>query len=128
MAEPKWLQLAVVHAMHQLQIEEHGGLDGVRDAGLLESALARPQNRYAYEGSGIIELAACYAAGIAKNHPFLDGNKRTAFLAAYTFLARNGIRLTATQPEATAAVLALAAGELTESQFARWVAEHSTEL
>lgn len=98
----------------------HGGASGVRDLGMLESALGRAQNRYAYEGSAIPRLAADYAFGIARNHPFVDGNKRTAFMSAYTFLGLNGFSFEASEAEVVVTILALAAGELSECDLAAW--------
>ncbi|MBK8176000.1 MAG: type II toxin-antitoxin system death-on-curing family toxin [Rhodospirillales bacterium] len=119
--DPVWLDPRVIEAVHDRLLAEHGGAAGVRDAGLLASALARPRNRAAYGETDLCTLAAAYAAGIAGNHPFVDGNKRTAFMAAYIFLARNGLRLSSPEDEATCAVLALAAGEMTEDTFATWL-------
>jgi death-on-curing protein len=124
--EPTWLLGSVIEAMHDEQIAEHGGASGLRDTGLLESALARPLNLWAYAEPNVFELAAAYAFGIAKNHPFVDGNKRTAFLAAYLFLRLNGWRLTASQDEAVRVVLLLAAGDIGETEFAKWL-ESNTE-
>jgi len=120
--EPAWVALEAVLLLHEESIAEHGGLAGVRDLGLLESALARPQNLFAYEGvSDIARLAAAYAAGIARNHPFADGNKRAAFLALGLFVAINGWRLVADKAEATIVMLDLAAGELEEEALAEWI-------
>jgi death on curing protein len=124
--EPTWLLGSVIEAMHDEQIAEHGGASGLRDTGLLESALARPLNLWAYAEPNVFELAAAYAFGIAKNHPFVDGNKRTAFLAAYLFLRLNGWRLAASQDEAVRVVLLLAAGDIGETEFAKWL-ESNTE-
>ena len=122
MIEPAWVALEAVLLLHEESIAEHGGLAGVRDLGLLESALARPQNLFAYEGvSDIARLAAAYAAGIARNHPFADGNKRAAFLALGLFVAINGWRLVADKAEATIVMLDLAAGELEEEALAEWI-------
>jgi death-on-curing protein len=117
----RWLLEDIVMAMHDEQIAEHGGQIGLRDAGLLASALARPQNQAANGKPSVFHLAAAYAFGIVRNHPFLDGNKRTGFLAAYTFLDVNGWELTAPEPEAVAAVTSLAAGALAEPEFADWL-------
>ena len=120
----KWLRLDAVLAMHKRQIAEHGGSDGVRDLGLLESALARPLNLHAYEpDADIASLAAAYAFGIAKNHPFIDGNKRTALVAMRTFLILNGHTLTATAEDKYLTILTLAAGDLSEEQLAEWLRE-----
>lgn len=119
--DPVWLDPRVIEAVHDRLLAEHGGAAGVRDAGLLTSAIARPMNRAAYGETDLCTLAAAYAAGIVRNHPFVDGNKRTGFMAAYIFLARNGLRLTAPDDAATRAVLALAAGDMTEDEFAAWL-------
>ncbi|MBB5518106.1 death-on-curing protein [Amphiplicatus metriothermophilus] len=108
-------------ALHAEQLAEHGGAAGVRDEGLLESALARPENMAAYGEPDLFELAAAYAFGIVKNHPFVDGNKRAGFMAAATFLLLNGWTLTATDKEVVEAMLALAAGEASEEEFALWL-------
>ena len=123
--QPTWLELQIVIAIHEKQIAEHGGLSGLRDRGLLESAIARPQHLYAYGEPTIFDMAAAYAGGIVKNHPFLDGNKRTGFMTAYTFLRRNGMHLRAAQADAVQSVLALASSEMTEEQFARWLEANS---
>jgi len=120
--EPAWLSPLAVRAIHRDQIREHGGRSGVRDEGLLESALARARNRWPYgEDPDLADLAAAYAHGLAGNHPFVDGNKRTALMAAYTFLGINDHDLEAPEPEAVAMVVALSAGELAEGEFAAWV-------
>ena len=122
---PVWLKKSLVEAMHDSQLAEHGGGSGLRDAGLLESALARPENRQGYGDPDVFELAAAYAFGIIRNHPFVDGNKRTGFLAAYVFLRLNGQRLVANEVSATSAVLALAAGDMEEAAFAEWLRANS---
>ena len=106
-------------------IAEFGGAPGIRDEGLLDSALARPINQYNYETADIYNLAAAYAGGIVQNHPFVDGNKRTAFMVAYVFLRRNGIRLTADEASATVMTVALAASEIDERAYAQWIQENS---
>ena len=106
-------------------LELHGGLSGIRDIGMLHSALARPVNVFHYEQGDIPRLAAAYAFGIARNHPFVDGNKRTAFLAMYAFLKDNGVLLTASQEDAVLTFLALAAGDRTEDQLADWIRSNS---
>ena len=111
--------------LHAESLAEHGGAGGLRDEGLLDSALARPLNRVAYETPDYADLAAAYAYGLAKNHPFVDGNERTAFMGTGLFLALNGYRLTASQVDATSAMLALAASEIEEAEFARWIRDHS---
>ena len=110
--------------LHDESLAQHGGASGIRDDGLLESALARPENLLAYGSPDIVELAANYAYGLAKNHPFVDGNKRAAFLATGLFLALNGQRLVVAQAEAAVMVLDLAAGEITEAAFADWLRAH----
>ena len=116
----KFLQLRTVLTIHRLQIAEHGGEDGVRDIGLLESALARPVNRVGYDpDADLASVAAAYAFGIARNHPFIDGNKRTALVAMETFIRINGRRLAATQEEKYLTFIALAAGELSEDDLTR---------
>jgi death on curing protein len=121
----RWLLNGVVLALHDEQLAEHGGSPGVRDVGLLSSALARPQNQVAYGDPSVFDLAAAYAFGIIRNHPFMDGNKRTGFLAAYVFLDLNGWELMAHEDEAVAAVLALAAGEIQEAGFSEWLKTNS---
>ncbi|MHB1093765.1 type II toxin-antitoxin system death-on-curing family toxin [Thiobacillus sp.] len=111
--------------LHDESLAEHGGLPGLRDEGLLDSALARPLNLAAYGDPDVCELAACYCVGLAKNHPFVDGNKRAAFLALGLFLYSNGQRLTATQAEATLAVLSVAASEWDEATLAGWLHERT---
>jgi death on curing protein len=124
--EPVWLDAQVALAIHDRQLAEHGGGVGVRDAGMLESALARPQNQWTYGEEDVCALAAAYAFGVAKNHPFVDGNKRTAWVLARLFLALNDVSLKFTSEEAIATVLALAAGELSEEQMADWFRLHIT--
>ena len=122
MTEPRWITQRGLRLLQEESLAQHGGLAGIRDQGLLESALARPQNRYAYENvTDIARLAACYAFGVAKHHPFTDGNKRAAFAAAGLFLAKNGFDLVASQPDAYAAIMALASGEIGEEEFAGWI-------
>lgn len=123
-AEPRWLSREVALAVHDRQLAEHGGPAGVRDSGALDSALGRPVNRWADGADDPAELAAAYAFGIARNHPFVDGNKRTAWVAARLFLRLNGHALAFTEREAIATVLALAAGELGEDELAGWLREH----
>jgi death-on-curing protein len=126
MTEPVWIELEVVLAIHDGQLAEHGGQAGVRDRGLLESAMARPQNQFAYGEHLIARLAASYAFGISRNHPFLDGNKRTSLVVAELLLELNGSDLTATDAECVTTFLRLAAGELTEEELADWIAAHSS--
>lgn len=125
MAEIKWLLEETVYAIHKRQIVEHGGSDGVRDEGLLLSALARPQNLYTYseETPVISALAASLAHGIAKNHPFIDGNKRTALVVSRTFLLLNGFNIEASQEEKYLTFLKLAEGNLSEEELAHWFRE-----
>lgn len=120
-----WLDKRLILAIHDEQIWEHGGAEGVRDDGLLESALARPLNAASYGEPDLAELAALYALGIARNHPFVDGNKRTAYVTLELFLNLNGIDLAASDAEATVAMLDMAAGELTDAEFTLWVREHA---
>ena len=124
MNEPKWVSLRAVIAIHSSQIAEHGGLAGVRDAGLLESALSRPRNLFLYDGAPIERLAAAYAFGIASNHPFNDGNKRSAFLTMYVFLRLNGFLPTASETEVVQEFVLLAAGEIDEEQLEDWIRSH----
>ncbi|MBK9172856.1 MAG: type II toxin-antitoxin system death-on-curing family toxin [Blastocatellia bacterium] len=120
----KWLRLDAVLAIHQRQIAEHGGGGGVRDLGLLESVVARPQNIHTYEPEAdIARLAAAYGFGIAKNHPFVDGNKRTSLVATRTFLLLNGYQFNATQVEKYLTFLSLAEGTLSEDELAQWLRE-----
>ena len=125
MAEPVWIRDDVVLAVHQRQLAEYGGAPGIRDAGLLASGLARARNLYAYadEKPDLAALAAAYAMGIANNHPFLDGNKRTAFVVCRTFLLLNGKDLEATREEKYLTFLKLACGELPEKDLAAWIRE-----
>lgn len=123
MTEPRWLPKDLILQVHNRQLAEHGGGGGVRDEGLLESALARPQNAFAYGESDVAVLAGAYAFGIAKNHPFIDGNKRTAFVACELFLAANGYDLVAADEECLAMMLGLAASEIGEAEFAAWLRE-----
>lgn len=124
--EPRWLSRLVVDAIHADQIREHGGLPGIRDDNALESALARPQQEWHYGDSpDIAALAAAYAFGLTRNHPYRDGNKRIGFLAMVTFLGINGYDFTATEADVVASILTLAEGKLTEEELAAWVREHS---
>lgn len=123
----QWLEIETVLAAHDEALAIDGGAPGLRDKGLLESALDRPKNRYHYEGSDdLCELAAVYAVGIAKNHPFADGNKRSAFIAMATFLLINGRPLTAEQTDATTTMLAVASGEMDEPTLADWIRANSS--
>jgi death on curing protein len=122
---PRWISKRALLLLHDESLAEHGGASGIRDDSLLESALARPENLAAYSEPDLPALAAAYAYGVAKNHPFIDGNKRAAFLAAGLFLALNGHDLVASQTEAITMVLALAASEITEDAFAAWIRAHA---
>jgi len=124
MKEPIWVRREVVDAMHPVLLAEHGGAPGIRDEGLLESALARPRQIFAYAECDLAHLAAAYVAGIVRNHPFVDGNKRTGFMTGYVFLKRNRLRLTASDAEAAQAVLELAAGTVDEAGFAAFLRDH----
>jgi death-on-curing protein len=116
-----WLSRELILAVHDEQLAEHGGATGLRDAGLLDSALARPANRAAYGQPDTAELAAVYALGIVQNHPFVDGNKRVAFVALELFLRLNGCRFTVGDAEAVVMFLAMAAGEVPDNEFTAWV-------
>jgi death-on-curing protein len=116
-----WLDATDVLAYHAEQIAEHGGSAGLRDRNLLESALARPQNLAAYDDPTVFELAASYAAGLAKNHPFVDGNKRTAFVACVTFIELNGWQFTATEEATAVAFFDLAGSKMSEDELGRWL-------
>jgi death-on-curing protein len=120
-AEPVWILQRTVLAAHDRLLAAHGGAPGVRDLGLLESALARPQQHYAYGSPNLVELAALYTAGLVRNHPFVDGNKRTGFAIGVAFLELNGFTFQATEEDATRAVLALAAGDSDEADYASWL-------
>ena len=122
MKEPVWIRLDVVLMMHEETLMLHGGPEGVRDLGLLESALARSKNLFAYseQGVSVARFAAAYAKGIVANHPFVDGNKRTAFTASLTFLKLNGLEVTATKEDRVLTFWKLAAGEISEEQLALW--------
>lgn len=125
MTEPTWVDARVVETVHTQLIREFGGNPGIRDKGLLDSALHKPLNVFQYNAEAkIFELAASYAYGIAKNHPFIDGNKRSAFLTATIFLEINGQTFCATEIEATKTFLAVAAGNVSESELARWFELH----
>jgi death on curing protein len=124
MSEPDWLAVEMIVAIHDEQLAIHGGLAGMRDAALLESALDRPRNKWAYESAELPELAAAYGYGIAKNHPFVDGYKRTSLLAIYTFLGINGVDFIVPEADAAAMIFALAAGEVSEESLARWIKDN----
>lgn len=124
MTEPKWLTVEDVIALHGEQLAIFGGPEGVRERGMLESALGRPINRWNYGESDIAALAAAYAFGISRNHPFVDGNKRASFAALMVFLRLNGVAFAPDPALATAAMLALAAGEIDENGLARWIRDN----
>ena len=125
-----WINRHALLLLHGESLVLHGGAPGIRDAGLLDSALSRPVNLAAYSSPDIFDCAAAYAYafGLTKNHPFIDGNKRAGFLGAGMFLRLNGHRLAATQQDATLTMLALAAGEISEAEFAAWLRTHSTTV
>lgn len=123
-----WIDPVVIRAVHEEQLAEHGGGVGTRDEGLLESALARPLQLAAYGEPDVAALAAAYGYGLAKNHPFIDGNKRTAFVAVELFLALNGSVLTASDADSVMTMLAVASGDLEEADFAAWIRRHSEPL
>lgn len=125
MSEPNWVGREVLLAIQGELLNRFGGLAGVRDEGLLDSAINKPKNLHAYGKPTIFELAESYATGLVKNHPFLDGNKRIGFMAAYVFLGANGWSLQASEEEAVLETLALAAGESTEADYAAWLAKNS---
>lgn len=127
MKTPIWLSQEAVLAMHADSIRRFGGSDGLRDPGLLASALARPRHLFTYEQADLCRLAAAYGHGIAKNHPFVDGNKRAAFLATTVFLERNGHRFTAPPAHAAAFMLGVADGTLDEEAFAAWLRENAAQ-
>jgi death-on-curing protein len=128
MKEPVWIRTIEALAFHSQQIALFGGSDGIRDAGLLDSALARPRNLFAYSEGPVTmaDMAAAYAFGISSNHPFVDGNKRTAMQVSFVFLEFNGFPVTASQEDACVTFLRLAAGEISESELALWFAEHTS--
>jgi len=124
--EPAWLLKSAILAVHNMMIARFGGTEGLRDEGLLDSALARPLNLHHYENcTDLPLLAASYAAGIIQNHPFVDGNKRTGFMAAYMFLDLNGMTLRAEEVPATAMTIALASSEIDEATYAAWLTENT---
>ncbi len=126
MPEPVWILDNVVLAIHRRQIAEHGGIDGIRDMGLLESALAKPRNIYHYGANkaDMAGIAAAYAYGIIRNHAFLDGNKRTALVVCRLFLKLNGYELNASESDKYRIFMKLAAGEITEAELARWIGDN----
>jgi death-on-curing protein len=124
MDEPFWLTREMIIAIHNEQLALHGGASGLRDEGMLPSALDRPRNTFIYEQAELPELAAAYAFGMARNRPFADGNKRTSLLALYTFLGVNGIDFIVPEAEAAAIILALVAGEVDEEGLTRWIRDN----
>jgi len=124
MSEPDWLTRQIIIAIHDEQLAIHGGASGLRDQGMLESALDRPKNKWSYENPDLAEPAAAYAFAIACNHPFVDGNRRTSLLAPHTFLGVNGIDFDTPEAEAAAMILALAAGEVSEDGLTRWIRDN----
>jgi death-on-curing protein len=120
-SEPKWLTYDHVIAIHSRQLRRFGGAAGLRDDGLLHSAIERPINKWHYEQSELPELAAAYAFGLAKNHAFVDGNKRIAFMSMMTFLRKNGVKFAPEPAHATSMIMSLAAGEVSEESLARWI-------
>lgn len=125
MKEPIWVLREVVLLAHEQSLAQFGGAAGIRDEGLLDSALGKPQNLFAYGKPSLFELAASYAFGIVKNHPFIDGNKRMGFVVALSFLQLNDWRLEASEVDATVRTLALAAGEMSEAAYAEWLKANS---
>lgn len=122
--DPKWVTYEQVIAIHSRQLRRHGGAPGLRDEGMLRSALERPFNKWRYEQAEMPVLAAAYAFGLAKNHAFVDGNKRIAFMTMVTFLRKNGIRFAPEQAHATKIILALAVGEVSEESLTRWIKDN----
>ncbi len=121
----RWIAKATILKIHSAQIAEHGGISGIRDDGLLESALSRPELKAQYGEADLALLAASYAYGIARNHPFLDGNKRTAYVAMELFLMKNGMLLVSSDEDSVLTFLRLAAGELSEDELAAWIRQNS---
>lgn len=124
MSEPKWLTTSQVVRMHDEQIAIHGGLPGLRDADALDSAVARPRNKWLYEQADLPALAAAYAYGLAKNHPFADGNKRAALMALIVFLRKNGVAFAPEEMQAATAMMMVAAGEIDEDGLSRWIRDN----
>ena len=124
MSEPTWFTYGQAVAAHSLQLRRYAGAPGLRDEGALRSALERPVNKWHYESADLPELAAAYAFGLAKNHAFVDGNKRIAFIAMVAFLRKNGIAFRPDQAQSTAIILAVAAGEVSEESLARWIRDN----
>jgi len=128
MSEPNWIERPVLLAVQTELLDRFGGLSGIRDEGLLDSAINKPKNLLAYGKPSVFELAASYAVGLVKNHPFLDGNKRIGFMAAYIFLGANGFSFEATEEEAVFETLALAASHSTEADYAAWLERNSVPI
>jgi len=127
-SEPRWLSRVVVDAIHHDQLREHGGLTGVRDENALESALARPLQKWQYEDhADLATFASAYAFGLVRNHPYRDGNKRIGFLALVTFLGVNGVDFLATDADVVAQMVALAEGSMSEDALADWIRKHSSK-
>jgi len=126
MSEPRWIDRRALLLLHEQALVEHGGVSGLRDPGLMDSALARPRNLFAYDPKAdIVQLAAAYGFGLVKNHPFVDGNKRIAFIATDLFLHLNGQSLAAEQIDQIHTMLRLAASEISEEDFATWIRDHT---
>ena len=125
MKEPYWLTREECLALHEMMLSQYGGSEGLRDENMLESALAKPRQLFAYGKPTMSDLAASYVFGVVKNHPFIDGNKRTGFMLGAGFLERNGYEFHASEAEAVVRTLALAAGELSEAEFAAWLKANS---
>jgi death on curing protein len=128
MSEPVWIDEELALAIHERQLVEHGGAEGLRDEALLQSALGRAPNHFAYESTDIVELASKYTAGIVENHPFIDGNKRTGFVVGVLFLELNGYRFTASEEAAAQAVIDLAAGKMDEDGFCEFLRTNSEKV
>lgn len=128
MIEPVWIEYVLVMAIHQRSLAEHGGIDGIRDKGLLESALFRPKNLLAYGDPTIFDLAAAYGYGITQNHPFIDGNKRTSYVVMRTFLKLNGCDIQASAIEKYEIWLRLANSQVSEADLAKWIEKKSVEI
>ncbi len=127
--EPRWIERLLIEAIHADLLRQHGGSGGVRDENLLESALARPRHRFAYEpAADFATLAAAYGFGLARNHPFVDGNKRTAFMAMFTFLGINGWELEALEVEVVRLMTSVAAREIEEPELAAWIRQHTLRM
>jgi death-on-curing protein len=128
MSEPDWIADELVLAIHDRQLVEHGGAEGLRDEALLQSALGRPLNHFAYESTDVLELGAKYTAGIVQNHPFVDGNKRTGFVVGVLFLELNGYRFASSEEAAAQAVLELAAGRIDEKGYCEFLRANSERM